>query len=103
MAVPETAMHEADGSKTTEGKIWRSREFPIMEPVAEPSGMQGSSENKFGFRILTADAGHHPRASRLIYDVGHLTKGLVSALCLPSTRDALGAYIPNPFVSLGEK
>ena len=103
MAVPEAAMHEADGSETTERKIWRSREFPIMEPVSEPSRMQGSSENQFGFRILTADAGHHPRARRLIYDVGHLTKGSVSALCLPLTQDVLGGYIPNTFVSLGEK
>ncbi len=103
MAVPETAVHKTDRSETTEGKIWRSGKFPIMESVSEPSGMQGSSENKFWFRILTADAGHHPRARRLIYDVGHLTKGLVSALCMPSTRDVLGAYIPNPFVSLGEK
>ena len=74
-----------------------------MESVSESSRMQGSSENQFGFRILAADVRHHPRARRLIYDAGHLTKGFVGTLCLPSTRDILGAYIPINFASLGEK
>lgn len=103
MTVPEAAMHEADGSETTERKIWRSREFPIMESVSESSRMQGSSENQFGFRILAADVRHHPRARRLIYDVDHFTKGFVGALRLLSTRDVLRTHIPNHFASPGEK
>lgn len=103
MAVPETAMHEADGSETTEGKIRRSRKFPIMESESEPSRMQRASENQLGFRVLTTDLRHHPRARRLIYDVGHLTKGSISALCLPSIGDVPDAYIPNHVVSVGEK
>ena len=103
MAVPEATMHEADGSETMERKIWPSREFPIMESVSESSRMQGFSENQFGFRILAADLRHHPGARRLIYDVGHLTKGFVGTLCSPSTRDVVGAHIPNYFALLGKK
>ena len=82
MAVPEAAMHEADSSEATEGKIWRSRECPIMEPVSEPSRMQGSSQDQFGSRILPADVRHHPRARRLIYDVGHQTSYLARKRCV---------------------
>ena len=103
MTVPEAAMHEAHGSETTERKIWSSRQFPIMESVSEPSRIQGSSENQFGFRVLAADVRHLPRARCLIYDVDHLTNGFVGALRLPSTRDVLDAYLPNHFASLGEE
>ena len=71
--MPVAAVDEAYGPEATESKVRSSREFPIMEPESKSPRMQCSSEDQFWLRVLAADACHHPRAGRLIYNVGHKT------------------------------
>jgi hypothetical protein len=49
-------------------------------PVSKTHAMQQFAENKLGLRIAPANAGHHSRTSRFVYDVGQAVAFFVYGL-----------------------
>jgi hypothetical protein len=70
MAVPKASMHEDDRATPSKCEIGPPRQSPNVGPVTEAHAMQQFAKNKLRLRITPANARHHPRASRFVYDIG---------------------------------
>jgi hypothetical protein len=66
MLVPETAMDENDSTPARQNDIGPAWEVPAMQAKPQPFPVKECSNDFFGFRILPANAGHHPAARNAI-------------------------------------
>jgi len=70
MLMPEATVHKAHSSVLRKDQIRLSRQLTLMEPISEPQGMQGFSENEFRFGVFAPYAGHHAGAGGRVNNVG---------------------------------
>lgn len=99
MAMPETAVDEADSTVAAEDKIGRSRETPDVEPEPESACMKRSSKSNFRFGVFGGYARHHSRPRGLVDNIGH--RSWCSATRASGSRDFTRATRPNQ-VSAGD-
>lgn len=71
MAMPKATMNQDNCLILGKHKIGLSWESGIVQPVAVASRVKGCADDHFRLGILTANAGHHLRASQLIHHVCH--------------------------------
>ena len=87
MAVPEAAVHEADGSELTKDEIGSTRKSAVMQTISQTVGVKSPPQDEFGPRVSSADSRHHAGAGRLIHYVRHcrslrvLEAGMVKRIC----------------------
>lgn len=58
MRVPEAAVNKESCLVLRKYKIGSAREFPVVQAVAQASGMQATSQHKLRFGVLTLNAAH---------------------------------------------
>ena len=46
--------------------------IPDMQPIPEPSCMQGATHQHFRSSVLAPDSGHHPGTRVFVYDINHV-------------------------------
>ena len=92
MAVPETAMNEANRTVATEDKIRCSRETPDMEPESKPPCVEPPSKDKLGPRVLGGYARHHSRSRSPVHNVGHRRGGAPTRKQTPTISRQVAAW-----------
>lgn len=75
MPVPEAAMDEDGYIILRKPKIRLAGYVAGMDAEAEAHAVQAASDQKFGLRIFSANAGHHPASSSLIDYINHVGLG----------------------------
>jgi hypothetical protein len=69
--VPETAMNLYRRSVARKNNVWPPWQCSIMDPETKPEPVKGAPDGHLRLRVLGTNAGHHPRARRLVDHVDH--------------------------------
>ena len=86
MPVPEASVYKNDRPVLREQHVGLSGQPAVMQPVPEPSGMQGPTDEQFGSCVFPTDTRHHATAGFRRDNVRHW----LSAAPLPQ------AHTPDP-------
>lgn len=77
--MPEAAVYEDHGMMFRKNDVRPSVNLAGMNPEAKAARMQRPPEKQFGLCVLSSDPGHHPGASLLVHDIGHVRPGFRSS------------------------
>ena len=71
MAVPETAVNEADCTVAPKDQIGRTGKPSVMKTIPKSARVQFPAQDYLGTSVLAADAGHHARPNVRTHRVCH--------------------------------
>jgi hypothetical protein len=71
MPMPEAAVHEHGCTESWQHQIRAPRDTWGVQAVSKTLSEQESPYRKFGARILTSNAGHHPASGFPVDDISH--------------------------------
>ena len=71
MPMPETSVHETNGSKTAKDEVWLAWKAFVVQPEPEPIRMKRAPQDKFGSCILSPNPRHHARTGKSVYYIRH--------------------------------
>ena len=69
--MPETTVDETDGNVLRKDQIWPSWQALIVQSIPDAAGVEGTTQDPLGMRLLPTDTRHHARPRLGIHNVRH--------------------------------